>query len=262
MPYFTSADGIQLYYEIEGQGPPIVLHLGAGCDLELWRAAGYVETLARDRRCILFDHRGHGRSDRPQGSAAHQLDLYVADLVALIDHLGLDTADFWGYSNAVFAGLATADRHPGRLSRLIFSGGLAKATREQLAAATEARVKQLRETRWELMIAGFKKEEVREVPEWMTERIRATDIGQFIAWRQARPEWNWNEWDAMPRIKTPALFLVGELEDPEGVTAEAAALMPNASCVVLSGFGHINAFLRSDLALPHALHFLAAGARP
>ena len=262
MPYFTSPDGIQLYYELEGSGPPILLHLGAGCDLELWRAAGYVEVLARTHRCILFDHRGHGRSDHPLGSQANGNDRYVADVVALLDHCGLASADFWGYSNAVFAGLAVADQHPGRLGKLIFSGALGRVSPQQLAATIDARVKSLRENRWEVMIAGFKEEEVREVPEWMLERIRATDIEPVIAWRQARLRWAWNEWEAMPRVKNPTLFLVGELEDPEKVTAQAAAAMPDASCVFLPGLGHINAFLRSDLALPHALRFLKVPARP
>ena len=258
MPHLSSPDGVRLYYELEGEGEPILLHLGAGCDLELWRAAGYVETLARHHRCILFDHRGHGRSDQPLGSEANTNDRYVADIVALLDHLEVTRTAFWGYSNAVYPALQLADTHPERVSGIVLSGGFGNVTREQLAATVEARVKTLRENRWELMIADFEKEEVREVPEWMKERIRATAIEPMIAWRQARPHWAWDPWDALPRIKTPTLFIVGELEDPDGETAEAAALMPDGSCVVLPGLGHINAFLRSDLALPHALQFLAA----
>jgi pimeloyl-ACP methyl ester carboxylesterase len=256
MPHLTAPDGVRLYYELEGDGEPLLLHLGAGCDLELWRAAGYVETLARHHRCILFDHRGHGRSDHPLGSEAHTNDRYVEDIVALLDHLGIASTAFWGYSNAVFPGLALADTHPGRVTRLVLSGGFANVSREQLAATMEERVRTLRENRWELMIAGFEKEEVREVPEWMKERIRATAIEPLIAWRLARPHWTWDAWEALPRIKTPTLFLVGELEDPDRETAQAAALMPDARCVFLPGLGHINAFLRSDLALPHALRFL------
>lgn len=258
MPNLLAPDGVNLYYELEGDGPPLVLHLGAGCDLELWRAAGYIETLARTHRCILFDHRGHGRSDRPAGAAANGLDRYVGDVVGLLDQLDIPTAAFWGYSNASITGLAIADRHPGRLSRLIFSGGLGKGLPEQIAAGTAARVQTLRENRWEQMIAGFEEEEIQTVPDWMLERIRATDIDQLIAWRESRGSWilDWNEWDALPRVKAPALFLVGELEDPGKETAEAAERMPDASCVFLPGLGHINAFLRSDLALPHALKFL------
>jgi hypothetical protein len=43
------------------------------------------------------------------------------------------------------------------------------------------------------------------------------------------PDWGWDEWEALPRVGTPTLFVVGELEDPDDETAEGAALMPNAS---------------------------------
>ena len=42
---FSTSDGFRLRYEIEGTGPGLVLHLGAGCDASLWRAAGYVAPL-------------------------------------------------------------------------------------------------------------------------------------------------------------------------------------------------------------------------
>ncbi len=258
MPYFTAADGVRLYYELEGDGEPILFHLGAGCDLELWRAAGYVGQLAGKNRCIRFDHRGHGRSDHPLGSEANTNERYVADILALLDHLGRESAAFWGYSNAVFPGLAVAHSHPDRLTRLVISGGLGKINVDQLAAATESRVKLLRENRWELMISGFAKEEVREVPAWMTERIRAPATEPVVRCGRPYPGWAGDVWPALSRISTPTLVLVGELEDPDGETKEAAALMPDASCVILPGLGHINAFLRSDLALEHAIPFLAA----
>jgi hypothetical protein len=52
------------------------------------------------------------------------------------------------------------------------------------------------------------------------------------------------------------LFLTGELEEPEDATAGAAWRMPNGSRISLPGLGHINAFLRSDLALPPPKEFL------
>jgi pimeloyl-ACP methyl ester carboxylesterase len=258
--FFNAPDGARLHYEVEGAGEPVILHLGAGCDSELWRVAGYVDGLSGTNRCVLFDHRGHGKSDHPLGSDANHLDRYVEDVVALQDELGIASASFWGYSTAMLVGLALADRHPSRVTRLVMSGTLARMTVEQLAATTPHRVAELRDNRWELMIAGFEREEVRPVPDWMKERIRATAIEPVIAWRQARPRWGWDPWEAMPRISTPTLFIVGELEDTDDVMGDAAAAMPDASCVVLPGLGHINAFLRSDLTLPHVERFLAARA--
>ena len=96
MPFVTSADGVRLKYEVEGTGPPLVLQLGAGGDSGLWRAAGYLDLLSKSYRCILFDHRGHGESDRPRGIEAHHIDRYVGDVVALLDHLKIGTSAFLG----------------------------------------------------------------------------------------------------------------------------------------------------------------------
>jgi pimeloyl-ACP methyl ester carboxylesterase len=71
MPFLTAPDTTRLHYEVEGDGPPVVLHLGAGCDSELRHAAGYLEPLTTSHRCILFDHRGHGLSDEPRGAEAN-----------------------------------------------------------------------------------------------------------------------------------------------------------------------------------------------
>jgi alpha/beta hydrolase fold len=100
MTLLTAPDGVRLHYEIAGDGPPLILHLGAGCDSQLWGAAGYLEPLERSYRCVLFDHRGHGQCDRPRGAEANHVNRYVADVVALLDQLGVERAAFWGYSNA------------------------------------------------------------------------------------------------------------------------------------------------------------------
>jgi hypothetical protein len=91
----------------------------------------------------------------------------------------------------------------------------------------------------------------------MKERIRATDIGQFVDQLLALPDWGWDEWEALAKLSPPALFLTGELEDPDDLVAEAVERMPNGSRVRFPGQGHINAFLRSGDVLPHVTAFLA-----
>lgn len=257
MSFLAAVDGTRLYYEIQGDGPPLILHLGAGCDSGLWSAAGYLEPLAKSYRCILFDHRGHGRSDRPRGPEANHINRYVADVVALLDHVGLDRAAFWGYSAGISVGLKVVQENPTRISALIGSGGLGKATPDQVRDIVERRVPEHRDFGWEKLLSRFDQQEPETVPEWMKERIRATDVQQFIDWFLALPNWNWDEWDALPYIVAPTLFLTGELEDPDDETAKAAALMPNGTRYRIPGQGHINAFLSSRLVVPKVTTFLA-----
>jgi pimeloyl-ACP methyl ester carboxylesterase len=184
--------------------------------------------------------------------------------VALLDQLRLDHSAFWGYSAGISVGLKVAQEHPTRITALVASGGLGRATPEQLRQIVARRVPELRDYGWEKMLARFDNQEPEPVPEWMKERIRATDTQQFIDWFLALPEWEWDEWESLRQVASPTLFVVGELEDPEDETGKAAALMPNATRHRVSGQGHINAFIKSHLVLPHVTAFLAeyANSRP
>jgi pimeloyl-ACP methyl ester carboxylesterase len=259
MASFTTADGVRLHYEIEGDGPPLILQLGAGCDSDLWRAAGYVGTLSKNRTCVLFDHRGHGESDHPGGSEANHIDRYVDDLVRLINTLGHSTISFFGWSNAVIVGLKAAEQHSLLFDALVLFGPIApRETPEQLEAASERRVKELRQRGWWLLLDDMvPAEKHHPVPQWMIDRIVATDIEPFIGWIEARARWCWNPWDALARVDVPTLMIVGELEDLDDTMGEAATLMPNASRVRIPEREQISAFLASDLALPSIEAFFA-----
>jgi pimeloyl-ACP methyl ester carboxylesterase len=164
VPIFTAPDGVRLHYEVQGEGPALVLHLGAGCDAGLWRAAGYAGPLARDFSCVLFDHRGHGKSDHPRGPEANHLDRYADDLAALVKHLGLPTVSYFGWSNAVPVGLKAAQQHPGMFDALVLFGPIApQAPPEQLAAGVRARLHQVRARGWWSLLDGMLAAEPRPI---------------------------------------------------------------------------------------------------
>ena len=60
-------DGVSLYYEVHGQGPTILLTHGYSATSQMW--AGQVEALSKDHRLVIWDMRGHGRSDSPDDPA-------------------------------------------------------------------------------------------------------------------------------------------------------------------------------------------------
>lgn len=256
MASFTAPDGVRLFYEIEGTGPPLLLHLGAGCDAGLWRAAGYVEPLAKTHRCILFDHRGHGKSDRP---APRPTISIATPLTSAPSSSTLESTECRSGAIRVgsLIGLKVAEQHPRKIKALIGSGVIGRMTAEQLAAAIPQRVAGHREKGWEELLAGFDAEEIHAVPQWMKERIRATDIQPYIGWWQARANWDWEPWAAAPHIAAPTLFTAGEIEDPNDSLGELAATMPNATRVRIPERSHINAFLATDLVLPHVTEFLS-----
>ena len=257
MPFVTAPDGVRLHYDLEGDGPPLLLHLGSGCDSDLWRAAGYVESLAKRYRCILFDHRGHGLSDNPRDVAAHHIDRFADDVGAVLDHLGMDSTHFWGWSNGMFVGCAAAERFPGRIRSLVLGGAMGRPLdAAALKEAADQRIAHLKAQGWDWLIDAFAEEEGK-CPAWMSDRIRATDLEQMILWQRARLDWKTTPWDLVVNAQPPALILVGDLEDPEHLMTEAVAQMRDATEVRFDGVGHINAFLASDRQLPHVEAFLA-----
>jgi pimeloyl-ACP methyl ester carboxylesterase len=233
--------------------------MGAGGSADLWREAGYVEPLSKSYRCVLFDHRGHGKSDHPVTAAANHIDRYADDVAALVSHLGYSRVSFLGWSNAVIVALAAAQQHPDIFDALVLFGPVSRrATPEQISVASKDRVAALRRKGWWLLLDEMVAAEKSPVPHWFLERVVASDIQPFIAWQEARPSWDWSPWDAMPEVRAPALILAGELEDPEDVMAEAASAMPDAVRVRIPDREHINAFLYSEFVVPLVTQFLAS----
>jgi pimeloyl-ACP methyl ester carboxylesterase len=257
--FFTAPDGVRLHYEVEGAGPPLVFHLGAGCDATLWKEAGYVDPLSKANTCILFDHRGHGPSDHPTAAEAHGIDHYAGDVAALADHLGYTSVSFFGWSNAVPVGIRVAQLRPSLFDRMVLFGAVGRrASAEQITLGTAARVEAIRARGWRSILDDMEAAEKYPVPRWFIERVEATDVAPWLAFTEARPSWNWSIWDAAPGVETPTLLIAGELEDPDDVVGELAVQMPRATRVRVPEREHINAFLDSEYVAPLVMDFLAA----
>ena len=80
MPYADNGS-VRIHYQVEGEGPALVLQHGFTESLVDWYESGYVEALRPDYRLILIDARGHGASDKPHDPDAYVLNRRVADVV-------------------------------------------------------------------------------------------------------------------------------------------------------------------------------------
>lgn len=109
------ANGIELYYEIQGEGKPIVLISGLG--YSLWQWHRMVPLLAEHFQVITFDNRGVGQSDKPAGPYTAQM--LAADTAGLLDALGIDQAVVMGHSMGGFIAQAMALEFPHKVQKLI-----------------------------------------------------------------------------------------------------------------------------------------------
>lgn len=253
MPWFTH-DGLDLYYEIEGHGLPVVLHTGGGGGGDMWRAAGYVAGLD-GYRSIVYDHRGHGRSQKPARLEDYAIERHVADVVALLDELAIPRAVYWGYSFGAQIGYALAEAYPQRVAAFIATGVIydPDATEDERRADTSDYAASVRRGGMEYLVAGY--EEEAPMAPWFRQHMLDTDPNVLADLMLAELAWP-GPWPLLARIACPTLMLVGAREDPDGFNPRAAARMPRAQCVTFPGLNHIEVFERSDLTLPHVLPFL------
>ena len=125
MPFVRTDDRVKLYYEEHGEGSPLVLAYGIGGNADLWDTNR--DALAARHRLILWEPRGHARSDSPEDPAKYSFFRWVLDLKAVLDHLRIGKAHVGGLS--LGAGIATrfALRFPGRTKSLLVTNSSSAA---------------------------------------------------------------------------------------------------------------------------------------
>jgi pimeloyl-ACP methyl ester carboxylesterase len=139
MGFATSRDGVGLYYEEAGSGPPLLfIHEFAG-DHRSWEPQ--IRFFSDRYRCIVYDARGYPPSDVPTDPAAYSQELAMADALAVLDHLELEQAHIVGISMGAFAALHLGLRHPDRTASLVVAGcgyGAHPDARDGFRAESEA----------------------------------------------------------------------------------------------------------------------------
>ena len=111
-------DGVSLYYETYGSGPPVLVLHGAGAFLETMHY--FITALASGHTVIAVDSRGQGRSTDAPGPIHY--DQMARDTLALMDRLHIEQADVMGWSDGGIVGLSMAMQRPDRVRRLMVIG--------------------------------------------------------------------------------------------------------------------------------------------
>lgn len=118
----TKVDDIELYYEQYGEGEPIIFSYGWLDDCSVWKSQ--IELFARNHTVILYDHRGHGKSDKPR--ADYSVQTLSADLHDFIQMLKLEKVTLVGFSLGGMAALMFTLQHPAKVAKLVLVGTTAK----------------------------------------------------------------------------------------------------------------------------------------
>ncbi|WP_076261378.1 alpha/beta fold hydrolase [Intrasporangium flavum] len=255
MPTYTSYDGTQLAYHVEGDGEPLVVWPGGPA-----RDAAYLGTLgglagASGRALVVPDPRGTGASPRPDDPATYAAPRLADDLEALREHLGLTTVDLLGHSAGGFVAQLYAAAHPERVGRLVLvtPASSIEVTDEEWAARVQLRAAEPWFAEASLALAA-------EEPTPATRRAMSPFL--YGAWTDAAREhaesdasqhnrdgtaafWSGVPDDALGRdafaaLEAPVRIVVGELDLVPGpeVGQRIAALFADGRCIVQDGAGH------------------------
>lgn len=249
MPYATN-DGVRIYYEVEGNGQPLVLHTGFIMTLDLWRQEGedYTAALRDTFQLILLDPRGQGRSDKPHDPGAYTHAARVGDVLTVLDDVDVDRAHYWGYSMGGHVGFMLGALAPDRLRSLIIGG--ASPYGEEIDPSEDPLYQSLL-LGMDVFTATFERafgpisKGIRE--RWLAEDAEALAAAWLV---MGVPQM---VVEALPTIHVPTLLYVGTEDEPDPVE-RAAKVMPDATFVALDGLNHLE--MRPDLVLPHVLGFL------
>ncbi|MEZ5323336.1 MAG: alpha/beta fold hydrolase [Microthrixaceae bacterium] len=120
---FAVSDGLRIHYEVRGEGPPLVLVHGWGASVTFnWAITGWLDALSPVRQVIAIDIRGHGDSDKPHTEAAYGYGTMSHDVIAVMDHLGVDRADYVGYSLGADVGAYLLGHRADRFRSMVLMG--------------------------------------------------------------------------------------------------------------------------------------------
>jgi len=205
-----NANGINIHYTVQGEGPWVVLSHSLACDSRMWE--NEVRALSKRYKVLALDTRGHGGSDAPAGE--YSLDTLAADVKAVFDALGVKDAHWIGLSMGGIIAQVAALNYPGLFKSLV----LADTTSAYPPAGAQL---------WKDRIATVSSKGIGVIVQgtlerWFTEPFRKANpqmMDQVGSWIAATPDNGYcgcayalSTLNATPRlaeIKVPTLVIVG-----------------------------------------------------
>lgn len=254
-----TANGIDIHYTIEGDGPVVTMSHALGCNLSMWDEQA--KALSGRYRVLRYDTRGHGQTGAPPGP--YSLEQMADDLHGLLTGLGIADTHVVGISMGGMIGQLFALKYPAMVNSLV----LCSTTSRYPAAIRPAWVERIRtvetkgmEPMVEPTLARWFTPPFRERRQDVMDRVRAmlrsTPPQGYIGCCHAIP--TIDATDRLDEVQCPALVIAGEDDPgtPVAMAREIHAALPASELAVLPSASHL-----CNLEQPNAfnrvlLHFL------
>jgi 3-oxoadipate enol-lactonase len=245
MPFVSATDGARIHYEVTGKNgkTPVLMIQGLGASKNAWNLQRIA--MATRFRCISFDNRGAGRSDKP--TEPFTLEQMADDAIAVLDAAGIETAHIVGASMGGVISQIVAVKYPQRVRSLtlVCTACRNHPWRQELLQswAKTAEEKGMIEVgkeaaQWVMSPRSFR----RLVPAftWMGPLAALRPRHSFVSQIHAILDTREDLVDQLSTITAPTMVIVGnqDILTPRGDSEEIAERIPNSELVVISGAAH------------------------
>ncbi|WP_299654469.1 alpha/beta hydrolase [uncultured Jannaschia sp.] len=245
--YYEAADGARLFYEVAGDGPPMVLLHGYPLSGALF--ARVRDALDEDYTVLTVDHRGYGQSEAPE--TPEDIALYAEDALAVMDQVGFETAIIGGMSMGGPITLSMYETAPDRFDGMILIDTIAAAATPAEAGLWQGTADVARDQGKEPiiptlipdMLTGDTRLNEPAIVDYLTAVMESSSVEAFIGGAVAlaeRPDFT----DLLSDIDVPTLVVVG-LEDslyPIATAREMVEAIPDADLAIVPGGSHAAVF--------------------
>jgi pimeloyl-ACP methyl ester carboxylesterase len=244
MSFLTASDGLRLAWRVDDftdpwRTPPtpvLLLHAAMGA---YRRWFNWIPQLARQRTALSLELRGHGASEIPSEAQPLTVERLVADVVELLDHLGVARAHVVGLSAGGYVGQRLAMEYPDKVASLSLFASTPGLRNSQAGTwPAKAAAMGLEAFMRQGIADRFGPESDPGLVDWFCRQTGGNDlpfIGRFVAHMASR-DWE----DELPRIRCPTL-LVAPGHEPIGSHDQyerMQALIPDARLISLEGMPH------------------------
>lgn len=219
--YYTSFDGTKIYYEIKGEGYPIVLVHGFTGNLQGWKnGVLYTDLLKAGYKVIMMDLRGNGRSDKPHTDDGYNKDAEAKDVMRLVSSLGIKRYSVIGYSRGsiITSRLMVLDK---RVHKAVMGGMGAAYTNPNWERRIHA---------WKALEGDTTLHDVDDMMAWI--RKNNFDNVALAMQQKHQPSTNVKE---LSKVKIPVLLIDGTEDKTNGDETELQKMIPNAQLIHVPG---------------------------
>ena len=225
-------NGVKIHYEVYGDGPALILTHGYSSTSAMWE--GQIEALSKHHKLVLWDMRGHGKSDYPADPNAYSEALTIGDIAALLDQISTRRAIVGGLSLGGYMSLAFYRTHPERVAALLIIDTGPGFKKDEARTAWNKRAHETAER--------FERDGLSVLKSLSRERSSVTHRdarGLALAARGMLTQRDASVMEVLPEIAVPSLIVVGADDTPFLAASDyMAAKIPGAKKVVIPSAGH------------------------